>query len=170
MMKSVYTCVIVLLALVPTASAQIVAGSPEDALFQQVLAAPNPADKIELATRFKDEFPDSSDNVKVSIYTVLMTAHEQEQEIREALGYGEQVIALDPDNVNAYMAMCRFLSVNLVEDLDQAVEYGERAVSLASALVQQDAPPNYTVEAWETYSTQTEDYARTILAYARTIR
>ena len=170
MNKCVCGCVVVLLALATTASAQLVAGSPEDALFQQITAASSPADKIRLANQFADEFADAPPNVMASVYTVLMNAHEQQQEPRLALEYGERVIDLDPDNVNAYMALCRYLSVNLVENLDQAVEYGERALSLAEALGEQEPPANYTPEGWAAYTTQTEDYARSILSYARTIR
>jgi tetratricopeptide (TPR) repeat protein len=170
MKKTVCGCVIVVLALATKASAQLVAGSPEDALFQQITAAGSAGDKIALANQFTSEFPDAHESIMVPLYTVLMTAHEQQQDHREALGYAEQVVALDPDNVNAYMALCRYLSVNLVEDLDQAVEYGERALSLAEALAAQEPPPNYTPESWQAYTRQTEDYARSILSYARTIR
>ena len=170
MKKSVCGCVIVLLALSVNASAQLVAGSPEDALFQQITRATSPAEKITLANQFEQEFGDTSGSVMVSIYSILMDSHEKQQDHRQALAYGEQIIDMDPDNVTAYMALCRYLSVNLREDLDQAVEYGQRALTLAEALSDQEAPPNYTPEQWESYTLQTEEYARSILSYARTIR
>ena len=170
MKKSVCGCAIVLMALAVDVSAQLVAGSPEDALFQQITAATSPEEKIALANQFEREFTDASDSIMVSLFSILMDSYERQQEHRQALAYGEQIIDLDPDNVDAYMALCRFLSVNLREDLDQAVEYGERAVSLAEALSDQEVPPNYTPEQWQAYASQTEEYARNILSYARTIR
>ena len=170
MKKTICGCFIIVLALAAEASAQLVAGSPEDFLFQQILAAPSPAEKITLGNQFVEQFPDVPTRITVSVYSVMMNGHESQQEYREALSFGERIIELDPNNVNAYMALCRYLSVNLHEDLDQAVEYGERAVSLAEALSTQDPPPNYTPEQWAAYSAQTEEYARSILSYARTIR
>lgn len=163
-------CLAACLGLAVPGYAQLVAGSPEDQLFRQITSASTPAEKITLAHQFEEEFPDSSSTVLASVYTVLMTQYELQQEAREAVTYGEKVIAEDPDNVNAYMTLCRLLSVNLKEDLPKAVEYGERAVTLAEALKAQDPPVNYTPEQWESYATSTEEYARGILTYAKAVQ
>jgi len=161
---------VLLLAFAASASAQIVAGSPEDNLFQQITAADSLARKVELGQQFEAEFPGSPTPVLVSVYTLLMNAYEQQQEYPSAVEYGEKIVAKDPENVNAYMALCRYLSVNLRDDLSKAVEYGERAVSLAEGLKDREPPSNYTPEQWEAYTRDTENYAQSILSYARTIR
>jgi hypothetical protein len=170
MMKSVFGCLALLLALAVEGSAQLVAGSPEDSLFQRIRAAGTPAEKIALATEFEQEYTGAPAPVLVSIFSILMTQYEQQNDHRQAVAYGEKIIQKDPGNVTAYMSLCRVLSVNLREDLGKAVEYGERAVSLAQELKAREAPPNYTTEQWETYTNQTETYARSILSYARTVR
>jgi tetratricopeptide (TPR) repeat protein len=157
-------------ALTVRASAQLVAGSAEDGLFREITAAGDPARKIALGRQFEEQFPNAPSPVLASVWTIIMNSHEQRQEAREAVAYGEKIIASDPENVNAYMALCRLLSVNLRDDLDQAVEYGERAVQLAQALKGRQPPGNYTAEQWTAYADQTETYARSILSYARTIR
>lgn len=167
---SVCCCMAALLALAADASAQLVAGSPEDVLFQQLSAASSPAEKIRLGQEFEQEFGSAPPAVLASVFTILMDVYEQQQEHRQAVAYGEKIIAQDPANVRAYMSLCRVLSVNLKEDLGRAVEYGERAVSLAEGLKAQDAPPNYTPEQWQEYASQTEDYARSILSYAKAIQ
>lgn len=170
MKLSVCCCLAVLLALTADASAQLIAGSPEDALFQQLSAAGNPAEKIRLGQEFEQEFASAPPAVLASVFTILMNVYEQEQDHQQAVAYGEKVIEQDPRNVNAYMSLCRVLSVNLKQDLDRAVEYGERAVSLAEGLQTQDVPPNYTPEQWQTYTSQTAEYARSILSYAKAIQ
>lgn len=167
---SVCCCLAACLAFALPGVAQLVAGSPEDALFQQISAAASPADKITLGRQFEQDFPDSPPAVMASVFAILMTQYELQQEHRQARAYGEKVIEQDPENVNAYMTLCRLLSVNLKEDLPKAVEYGERAVSLAEALKTQAAPPNYTAEQWQDYATQTENYARGILTYAQGVQ
>lgn len=170
MSRLVCACAMIFLMFASKASAQLVAGSPEDALFQQILAATDATEQVSLGTQFEEDFSDAPPKVLASVFTIVMNAYEQQQDHRQALAYGERIIALDPNNVNAYMALCRYLSVNLHENLDQAVEYGERAVSLAEGLSTQEAPPNYTPEQWQAYVAQTEEYARSILSYARTVR
>jgi hypothetical protein len=170
MKRSLFGCLFGVFMVAAQGFAQLVAGSPEDALFRMISAAQSPEQKIELASQFEDEFPEAPSPVLVSVFTTLMNSYESQQNSRQARRYGEKVIAEDPQNVNAYMTLCRLLSVNLVEDLPMAVEYGERAVELAEGLRVQEAPPNYTVEQWQTYTAQTEQYARSILSYARTVQ
>jgi hypothetical protein len=150
--------------------AQLVAGTPEDTLYRMIAAADTPAQKLDLAMQFEDEFPDSPAPVLSYVFSVLMKGYEDQQEYARARAYGEKVVAADPQNVEAYMALCRILSVSLREDLPTAVQYGERAVELAQGLVAQEAPLNYTPEQWQSYTSQTEQYARSILSYARSIQ
>ncbi len=163
-------CILLVLTFACNASAQLIAGSPEDILFGQITSASTPAEKISLATQFETEFVDAPPPVLASLFTVMMAAFEQQQDYRQAFAYGEKVIAQDPENVNAYMALCRYLSVNLREDLAQAVVYGERGVELAEAMQNQEPPLNYTAEQWETYTIQTETYANSILTYAKIVQ
>jgi len=167
-----YVCgyVTLILALAIPSFAQLVAGSPEDALFRQISGAATPDEKISLGQQFEQQFGDAPPAVMASVFTIMMSSYEQMRDYRQALAYGEKIVQRDPENVNAYMSMCRFLSVNLKEDLSKAIEYGERAVSLAGEMKDKEAPPNYTAEQWDTYTSQTETYARSILTYARTVQ
>lgn len=163
--KSALGCVALLLALAANASAQIVAGSPEDRLFQQIVGA-SPQDKVDLCLQFVDEFPDSP--VLSDIYTMLMDLHNQRNETAQTVEYGEKAIALDANNVTALMTVARTLSVAR-EQPTKAVQYAQRAVDRVEAMKAEGPPPQFTAEGWEAYISSLEGSARNILSYATTV-
>ena len=148
------------------ASAQLVAGSPEDKLYQQIIAADNPADKEKLCLNFESQFSES--DVVVDIYIMLMEIHGQRNDDGKVVEYGEKAITKDPANISALMTVSRTLAVAR-RLLPKAVSYAERAVAAAAALREKSPPPQYTEEQWMQYVQATERAARSILSYARSI-
>ena len=164
--KCVFGCFVFLMALAVNASAQLVAGTPVDKLYQQITAADNPEQRMELCLQFEREFPDSP--VLVDIYAFLMDIHNQKNETVEAIEYGEKTIQLDPEHVTALMSVARNLSVAR-QELPKAVQYAERAVSAVEKMKTDNRPGQYTEEQWQQYLESTEAAARNILSYAQTV-
>ncbi len=164
--KYVLGCFVLLLALAANASAQLIAGTPEDRLYQEITAAADLDQKIELCLQFESEFPDS--DVLVDIYTMLMDVHSQRNESAQVIEYGEKAIAQDGENVTALMTVARSLAVAR-QQLPKAVEYAERAVNTIEQMKVGDVPQQFTPATWDQYIASLEAPARDILSYARTV-
>ena len=91
--KCVFACLALLLALSVNASAQLIAGTPEDMLYQQITEATDLDQKIELCLQFEAEFPEAS--VLGDVYTLLMDAHNQRNESAQTIEYGEKAIEVN---------------------------------------------------------------------------
>ena len=159
-------CVVLLLESVTYASAQLVAGSPEDRLYQQINAAADPEEKERLCLEFEQQFGES--DVVVDIYVMLMDIYGQRNDNAKLIEFGEKAIAMDDDNISALMTVSRTLAVAR-QQLPKAIRYGERAVSAAEGLADQAPPPQYSPEQWMQYVESTLSAARNILSYARSI-
>ncbi len=164
--KCVIGCLTLLMALSVNASAQLIAGSPEDMLYQQITAATDLDQKIQLCLQFEAEFPDSS--VLGDIYTLLMDVHNRRNESDQTIEYGEKAIEVDGENVTALMTVARSLSVAR-QQLPKAVEYAERAVNTIEEMKTGEMPQQFTPETWQAYLTSLEGPARDILSYARAV-
>ena len=159
-------CVVLLLASVTNASAQLIAGSPEDRLYQQITAAADPEEKERLCLEFEQQFSES--DVVVDIYVMLMDIYGQRNDNGKLIEFGEKAIEMDDDNISALMTVSRTLAVAR-QQLPKAVLYGERAVAAAEGLADQPPPPQYSPEQWMQYVESTLSAARSILSYARSV-
>lgn len=155
------------LLIASTASAQLIAGSPEDELFGKIDAASTPAERLELAMQFEREFPDSP--VNVQILTIIMNIYNQQQDSANAVAYAEKTLAADEDNVEALIALTYNIALR-GEDIPQAIEYGQRAVSTIEKLRAGEPPAGYSPEAWSQYLDTMASTAQSYLTYAETIR
>ena len=164
--KCVFACLALLLALSVNASAQLIAGTPEDMLYQQITEATDLDQKIELCLQFEAEFPEAS--VLGDVYTLLMDAHNQRNESAQTIEYGEKAIEVNGENVTALMTVARTLSVARQQPA-KAVAYAERAVTTIEEMKTGDMPQQFTPEQWQTYLTSLEGPARDILSYARAV-
>ncbi len=160
-------CFVLLLAFATSASAQLVAGSPEDRLYQQITSTDDPDQKMALCLDFEEQFGDS--DVVVDIYNMLVAIHNQRNETDKVIEFGEKAIAMDADNVSALMAVARSYALQR-KQLPKAVGYAERAVSAAERMGDETPPPQYSDEQWQEYVAATEAAARSILNYARSVR
>jgi len=150
-----------------TASAQLIAGSPEDAAYSEIEAAGSDAERLRLAQEFEQEFPDSP--VHAQLLTMIMTIYNQMQDSENAIAYAEKILALDEDNVEALIALTYNLALTR-QNVDGAIEYGERAVAAISSMRSAEPAPGYTEDTWNQYADTLEASARSYLNYAQTIR
>ncbi len=149
------------------ASAQLIAGTPEDALFGQIEAAASDSDRLELAMQFESEFPGSP--VHVQILTMIMNIYNQQQDSANAMVYARKLLDEEEDNVEALIALTYNLALTR-EDVDAAIEYGERAIAVIGELRSTEAPVGYTPESWPAYLDTLEASAESYLNYARTVQ
>ena len=161
-----FGCVVLFVAVAMNASAQLVAGSPEDRLYQQIAAAADPEEKERLCLEFEQQFSES--DVVVDIYVMLMEIYGQRNDNSKLIEFGEKAIEMDDDNISALMTVSRTLAVAR-QQLPKAVQYGERAVAAAESLSDQAPPPQYSQEQWMQYVESTLSAARSILSYARSV-
>jgi tetratricopeptide (TPR) repeat protein len=155
------------LVLTVNASAQLVAGTPQDEFFGRIVDATDPNERLELAMEFEQEFPDSV--VMGQIYTMIMTVYNQQQNSPSAIEYGEKAVALDESNVEALIALTYNLALTR-GNLTLAIEYGQRALAAIEAMRTVEPRAGYTPESWNEYADNLQASAEGYLTYAETIR
>ena len=159
-------CVVFVVGLVPSAYAQLVAGSPEDAAYTKIVGENNLDAKTALLLDFEKTFPQS--RVLPDIYVMLMTIYQQKNDMVKANDFGERAIKLDAENITALLAVSRNYSIER-KNLDKAVQYAQKAVDLTVKMKNQPPPPNYTPDQWKSYLDSTEQAAKSMFAYAKSL-
>ena len=149
------------------ASAQLIAGSPEDDLFGLIEAATSDSERLELAMQFETDFPGSP--VDIQILTMIMNIYNQRQDSANAVAYAEKMLEIDEDNAEALIAMTYNLALTR-EDIPAAIEYGQRAVASIETMRAGETPTGYSPEAWAQYLDTLAASAESYLNYAETIR
>jgi tetratricopeptide (TPR) repeat protein len=149
------------------ASAQLIAGSPEDALFGEIESAASDSERMELAMRFENEFPGSA--VHVQILTMIMNIYNQQQDSPNAISYAQKTLEADENNVEALIALTYNLALTR-EDIPGAIGYGQQAVTAIGEMRSSEPPIGYTPETWTQYLDSLETSAESYLNYAQSIR
>ena len=159
-------CVVFVLGLVTSAYSQLVAGSPEDAAYTKITAEANPDTKVAMLLDFEKQFPQS--RVLPDIYVMLMTIYQEKNDTANAVDFGERAIKIDGDNITALLSVSRNYSIER-RNIDKAVQYAQKAVAITEKMKAQPPPPNYTPDQWKGYLDNTEQAAKSLLAYAKGI-
>lgn len=161
------TAFVLVLAVGRPLSAQLVAGSPEDKLYQQIQSEKNTDKKLQLLISFEKTFPQSP--VLVDVAVEMMGIYQQKADSAKTIEYGEKTIKLDGENIAALMAVAREYAVQR-KNLDRALSYAQKAVDAAVKQKSQPAPPSYSAEQWRQYVDSTETSARNILNYVKSVK
>ena len=159
-------CVVFVMGLAISAYAQLVAGSPEDAAYTKIIGEDNPDARTALLLDFEKQFPQSK--VLPDIYVMLMTIYQQKNETAKADDYGERAVKIDGENVTALIALSRNYSIER-KNLDRAVQYAQKAIDVTGKMKAQPPPPNFTPDQWKAYVDNTEQAAKSMLAYAKSL-
>jgi hypothetical protein len=160
-------CGALVLGLAANADAQLIAGSEEDKAFEKIIAENNADAKATLLLEYQAKFPQSK--VLPDIYMMLMEIYRQRNDAAKVIEFGEKIIQIDGENVTALMAVSRNYSLER-KNLDRAVQYAERAVDTVAKMKGRPAPPNFTEQQWKDYVESTDQAAKSILAYARSLK
>lgn len=161
-------CVVFVLGLVSNASAQLVAGSPEEKAFTAIENERNPDAKIALLLGFEKDFPQS--RVLPDIYVMLMEIYREKNDTAKIIDFGERAIKADGENLTALLAVSRYLAIEK-KQIDKAISYAQKAVDTVVKLRSQAAPAQYGSEAdWKAYLDSMDQSAKSMLAYARSLK
>jgi tetratricopeptide (TPR) repeat protein len=99
---------------------------------------------------------------------MLMTLYQEKNDTAKAIDFGERAIKIDAENITALIAVSRNYSIER-KNLDKAVEYAQKAIGVIEKLKAQPPPPNFTPDQWKGYIDSTDQAAKSMLAYAKTL-
>jgi hypothetical protein len=145
---------------------QIVAGTPEDKLFQQISSETDLAAKESAVTSFEEQFPQSS--VLPDVYLMMVELYRQKGDRGKVIEYGEKTLKLDGSNVTAMMVVARNYALE-GKNLPRALELAQEAFDQSQKMRAQPAPPQFTAAQWQDYLQNTETAARNTLGYVRSV-
>ena len=167
-MKTVLFSIIALCLLSEFANAgQIVAGTTEDKMFQQITADTNPDSKLQELMEFEKQFPQSK--ALPNVYLMTIDLYRQKGDRAKIIEYGEKILKFDQGNVTAMMVLARNFAIE-GKNLDRAVELAQQAVDRIGKMRTEAVPPQYTDTQWKDYLQNTEAAAQSILGYAKSIK
>ncbi|HZI51378.1 MAG TPA: hypothetical protein VFE29_06105 [Terriglobia bacterium] len=166
-MRKLQLLTLILCLLPPIAAAQIIAGSPEDKAFQQLMAETNADAKLQKLVDFEKSFPRSK--ALSNVYLMVIEIYRGKNEPDKIIEYGEKVLTLDAHNVTAMMVLSRNYAIKRV-NLDRAVELAQKAVDEVGRMRSTPPPSTQTEAQWKSYLDSTEVAARGILSYTMSIR
>ena len=129
----------------------LVASPGELGAYQQAINQPDPDQKITLAEKFLQDYPES--NLRSHVYLALATAYQQKNDYDKVVENGEKSIALDPDNVMSLVIVAQVLPQRLggsgletAQKLSRAERYARHGLELVDPLSQ---PANLLPEEFE---------------------
>jgi hypothetical protein len=124
------------------------ANGPEDKAFSAIEDEKNPATKLQLLLEFEKNF--SNSEALRTVYSMLMNIYKDRNDTAKVNEFGEKTIKIDPENVDALMAVSRNYAITKT-NLDRAVQYAQRAVDAGAKKRGTVPPPNYTGAQWKQY-------------------
>jgi hypothetical protein len=148
-------------------AAQIIAGTPEDSMFQRIVAETNAEAKLQALLEFEQTFPQSK--VLPDIFLMIVDLYRQKSDRLKIIEYGEKVLKLDDRNVTAMMVLARNYAID-GKSLSRAVALAQQAVDQIGKMKAAAVPPQYTDAQWREYLQNTEAAARSILDYTTSIQ
>ena len=129
----------------------LVASPGELGAYQQAINKPDPDQKITLAEKFLQDYPES--NLRSHVFSALATAYQQKNDYDKVVENGEKSIALDPDNVMSLVIVAQVLPQRLggsgletAQKLSRAERYARHGLELVDSLSQ---PANVLPEEFE---------------------
>src|SRR5262245_31901928 len=152
---------------VSASASQVVAGTPEDKMLQQIAAETNTDAKLQLLQTFEEQFPQSK--VLPDVYLMMIEQYRQKSEGNKIIEYGEKVLKVDEHNVTAMMILARTYSIQR-KNLDRAVQLADQAVGLIANMKNSPRPAGYSESAWKEYLATNEAAAKQISEYAKGLK
>jgi hypothetical protein len=149
----------------PAVSAGLNSMSNEEfAAYSAISKESNPERKIKLLVDFERNFPRS--RALPRLYTDLMNVHVIRKDSRNAVLYGEKLIAINPNDVPALLQVSRNYTI-LETEPRKALEYAEKAVSITTRMKTQSPPSTMGETPWRTYATSLDGGARANLDWVK---
>ena len=116
--------------------------SPEEqAAYKETLNQPGADQKITLAEKFLQDYPESI--LRTHVYAALAAAYQEKNDYDKVVENGEKSIALDPDNVMSLVIVAQILPQRLrgsgletAQKLSRAERYAKHGLELVDSLSQ----------------------------------
>ena len=162
-------CIVFALGAVSRAQTQLIAGSPEDKAFQQIDAERNVDTRVTMLLDFEKQFPQSK--ALREAYQMLLQIYQEKNEQPKVVEVGEKLIKLDGENLNALLTLSRlYLLERPPKNIDRALQYAQKVVDITARMKTQPPQSGFTEEQWKAYLESTDQAAKSMLAYAKSIR
>jgi len=105
---------------------------------------------MDLANRYEKEMPNAPAASKLFFLGQAMTAAAQAGDVAKVLEFGDRVIAIDPDNLNALLIISTTIPLNLPTDAAASEKQLEKALAYARKLVAMTKPAGVDDKVWQT--------------------
>lgn len=125
------------------------------------------SDRLRLLADFEEQFPQS--RVLPDVYLMMIDIYRQKADRTKIIEYGEKTLKADEQNITAMMVLSRNYALER-KNVDRAVMLAEQAVDLADKMKAGPLPSGYSDAQWKNYVQTTQEAAKSILEYAKTVR
>jgi len=122
------------------------AGSPEDKALTEISAAADPTQKLALIDKFMTDFGQTGDLAIMGneLYLEVYVAQKNTAKVYE---YGDKILAADPDNFDAAVAIVR--TANDAGDSEKMYAYAEKAAQIVQRFKAKPAPAGVDPVTWQ---------------------
>jgi hypothetical protein len=155
--------------LVSVASAQLKAGSPEEAKYQKISDEKNVDSRLTLLLEFEKEFPAVNAKVLATIYMMTMDIYSEKDNKTKIAEYADKAIQKDPENVSALLRVSNNLAREKT-NLKRAEEFAQKAKDMITSMRAQPTPLGQTDEQWKQWLDANARSADAYLTYARQLQ
>jgi tetratricopeptide (TPR) repeat protein len=137
----------------------------------------NWAKVIEVAARFDQEFPMAEARRKATMYDRAMTAAQMANNFPRIVEYGDKLLAVDQENLNAQITLSSMIPEQLPQAepakkaaLDKAFELGNKAHNQVEAMFKGPKPAEFTDAQWAQQKTILEAQVHATLGTIHLVR
>jgi len=160
------SCIAVVFGLASFASAQLRAGSPEEAAYEKIEAEKNSDAKLALVLDFEKQFPATHPKVMSNIFLMAMDLYSEKDNKPKIAEYGDKAVAKDSDNVSALLRVSRNYATERT-NLQRAVEYADKAKGLIATMRKDPVPLGQTEAQYTAWLDANAASADQMAAYAK---
>ncbi len=117
--------------------------------------AQNWAKVMDAADRFKAEFPNADPKKKIFVFQNAMVAGQQANNFEKIISYGDTVLSIDPNDLNALITISSMLPERLPQDeagkkasLDKSATLATKALGIVQQYFSQPKPAGFSDADW----------------------
>ena len=100
-----------------------------------------------------------------------MQIYQDKNDQANIIEVGEKLLKIDGENLNALLTLSRLYSLERPpKNIDRALQYAQKALDITMRLKSQPPQAGFTKEQWSAYLESTDQAAKSMLAYAKTVQ
>lgn len=139
----------------------IQAGTPEGKALDEINAASDPAEKLQLIEKFAADF--GKGDLEIVADDLFVNHYLAAKNYDKVFEYGEKLWAVDPDNFQTGVNLVR--AAQEKGDAPRALTYGEKTAAVVTRYKAQPAPAGKEAEVWAQEKQRVLDEARDSISY-----